>query len=248
MARLQDKVALVTGAAADNGLGAATARRFAEEGAVVYLTDIEAEGAERNAAAIRSAGGKARAMRHDVTSEAEWDAVFAAILDAEGQLDVLVNNAGIADLRPLGEIDLDAWRRINDINLTSVYLGTRRAVDTMRKAGKGGSIINMSSAAGLTGVPNCTSYCATKGGVRLFSKAVAIECAKENIRCNSIHPGLIATEMGQLAVNLHGDAVLAGCPMGRPEDIANAALFLASDESAFITGIELAVDGGTTAQ
>ena len=256
MGRLEGKVALVTGAASDKGLGCAIARRFAEEGAVVFMTDIDLAGVEANAEDIRKTGGHATALAHDVTSEADWDAVIAAVMGDAGKLDILVNNAGISDLRPLEALDTAAWQRMTDINMTSVFHGTKRAVEAMRKgradgAQQGGSIVNISSAAGLAGVPYCTSYCAAKGGVRMFSKAVAIECAKEAIRCNSIHPGLIATSMGQGAVDLHGDAILASIPMGRlgrPEDIANAALYLASDESAFVTGAELAVDGGSTAQ
>jgi NAD(P)-dependent dehydrogenase (short-subunit alcohol dehydrogenase family) len=253
MGRLQDKVALVTGAASVPGLGSATARRFAEEGAIVWLTDRDGAGAEKVAAAIREKGGRAHSAGHDVTSEADWDRVMAAI-DAEyGRLDVLVNNAGIAVLRPIEEMTAADWILQNDVNLNSVFHGTKRAVAAMRKAGNGGSIINISSVAGLFGVPACSAYAAAKGGVRLFSKVVAIEGAKDKIRCNSVHPGMILTNMQDVAAEDNAanyDATVALIPMGYmgdPVDIANMNLFLASDEARYITGAEMVVDGGMAA-
>ena len=199
MARLSGKIALVTGAASVPGLGSSTAMRFAEEGAEVYLTDRDAAGAEAVAQAIRDKGGKAHAMAHDVTSEADWDRVMAAIDAAHGRIDVLVNNAGIAVLRLIEDFTTSDWKLQNDVNLTSVFYGTKRAVIAMRKAGNGGSIINISSVAGLFGVPACGAYAAAKGGVRLFSKVVAIECAKDKIRCNTVHPGMIVTNIQAVA-------------------------------------------------
>ena len=251
--RLQDKVALVTGAASVPGLGSATARRFAEEGAIVWLTDRDGAGAEAVAASIRETGGRARSAAHDVTSEADWDRVMAEIDAAHDRLDVLVNNAGIAVLRPIEDFTTADWNLQNDVNLNSVFYGTKRAVLAMRKAGNGGSIINISSVAGLFGVPACGAYAAAKGGVRLFSKVIAIECAKDAIRCNSVHPGMILTNMQDVAAEDNAanyDATVALIPMGYmgdPLDIANMNLFLASDEARYITGTEMVVDGGMAA-
>ena len=252
MGRLEGKIALVTGGASIPGLGSATAFRFAEEGAFVYVTDMDGPGAEAVAQAIRDKGGKATAMVHDVTSTDQWDAVFAAIEAGHGRVDVVVNNAGIAILRPI-EVFTDAeWLKQNDVNLNSVFYGTQRAVKLMRKVGKGGSIINLSSVAGLIGVPGCGAYAAAKGGVRLFSRTVAVECARDQIRVNSVHPGMIMTNIQKVAQqdNPEGFAEIAKTiPMGyfgEPSDIANLNLFLASDESRYITGAELVVDGGMT--
>ena len=254
MARLSGKVALVTGAASVPGLGSATANRFAEEGAMVYCTDRDEAGAERVAADIRAAGGEAEALGHDVTIEADWDRVMAAIDAAHGRLDVLVNNAGIAVLRPIGDLTSNDWKLQNDVNLNSVFYGTKRAVLAMRRHGKGGSIINISSVVGQVGVSGCGAYAAAKGGVRLFSKSVAIECAAENIRVNTVHPGMILTNIMDVAMTDNAenyDVLVAAIPMGRlgdPVDIANMNLFLASDESRYCTGAEFTVDGGMTAQ
>ncbi|MDE2561785.1 MAG: glucose 1-dehydrogenase [Sphingomonadales bacterium] len=253
MGRLAGKIALVTGAGSDRGLGAATARRFAEEGAFVYMTDIDGAGVEAVAASIRAAGGAAQAMAQDVTSEAEWDAVFATIEQGHGLLDVIVNNAGIAVLKMLEDLTAEDWRRQTSVNLDSVFYGTQRAVKLMRKVGKGGSIVNLSSIAGLVGVPACGAYSAAKGGLRVFSKTVAMECAAQGIRCNSVHPGMIETAMQDVARRDNPEGfkeIVAAIPMkrmGDPVDIANMILFLASDEAGYITGCEFTVDGGVTA-
>ncbi|MFN3470739.1 MAG: SDR family NAD(P)-dependent oxidoreductase [Novosphingobium sp.] len=253
MARLSGKIALITGGASVPGLGSATAKRFAEEGAKVWLTDRDLEGAEKVAAEIRASGGEARAMLHDVTSEAQWDEVFAAIEAEDGRLDVCVNNAGIAVLRPIEDMTSADWALQNAVNLDSVFQGTKRAVKLMRKAGIKGSIINISSVAGLIGVPACGAYAASKGGVRMFSKTIAVEVAKDGIRVNSVHPGMILTNIQGVAQEDNAenyDATLALVPMGYmgdPIDIANMNLFLASDESRYVTGTELVVDGGMTA-
>lgn len=253
MGRLQDKIALVTGAGSDRGIGAATARRFAEEGAFVYLTDIDADRVEAVAASIRNAGGAAEALAHDVTSEADWDKVFAKIEQQHGRLDAIVNNAGIAILKPIANLTSADWAKQNSVNLDSVFYGTQRAVKLMRKIGKGGSIINLSSIGGLVGVPACAAYGAAKGGVRIFSKTVAMECAAEGIRCNSVHPGMIETEMQDVARRDNPEGfkeIVASVPMkrlGEPVDIANMILFLASDEANYVTGGEFVVDGGVTA-
>lgn len=252
--RVEGKVALVTGAGSQGGLGAAAALRLAEEGAIVYLSDIDADGAEARAAGIRAAGGKAVALRQDVTSEAEWDAIIGRIVSEAGGLDILVNNAGIAVLKTIDQMTPEDFARQMDVNMTSVYLGTRRALVAMREAGRGGSIVNISSVAGIVGIPGVSAYAASKAGVRLFSKAVAMETAAEGIRVNSVHPGMIWTAMQKVALKDNPeqyDILTAGIPMkkmGEPLDIANCVLFLASEEARYITGAEFVVDGGMTAQ
>jgi NAD(P)-dependent dehydrogenase (short-subunit alcohol dehydrogenase family) len=192
-------------------------------------------------------------MAQDVTSEAQWDDVFAAIEKGHGRLDVLVNNAGIAILKPIAELTGADWERQSRANLDSVFHGTQRAVALMRKVGDGGSIINLSSVGGIVGVPMCGAYGAAKGGVRIFSKVIALECAADNIRCNSVHPGMIETPMQDVARRDNPEGfkqLVMSLPMqrlGEPRDIANVNLFLASDESAYVTGAEFVVDGGLTA-
>jgi NAD(P)-dependent dehydrogenase (short-subunit alcohol dehydrogenase family) len=254
MGRLDNKIALVTGGASVPGLGSATAERLAQEGAYVYVTDIDQKGVEAVSAGIRDAGGESRAMPHDVTSEADWDRVMGEIIAAHGRIDVLVNNAGIAVLRMIDVITSPEWAKQLNVNLYSVFYGTQRAVREMRRVGEGGSIINLSSVAGQVGVPGCSAYSASKGGVRLFTKSVALETARDKIRVNSVHPGMIWTNMQKLALQDNReqyDLITAAIPagaMGEAIDIANAVLFLASDESRYITGAEITVDGGLTAQ
>jgi NAD(P)-dependent dehydrogenase (short-subunit alcohol dehydrogenase family) len=258
MGRLAGKIALVTGGASVPGLGSATAIRFAEEGATVYVTDRDLAGAESVAAGIRASGGKAEALAHDVTSEADWDRVMAAIVTTHGGLDVLVNNAGIAVLRMIEDFSTEDWMLQNRVNLDSVFYGSKRAVLAMRKGVADGrqitgSIINISSVAGLAGVPGCAAYAAAKGGVRLFSKVIAMECAAQKIRCNTVHPGMILTNMQAVAAEDNADnyddtvALVPMGYMGDPVDIANMNLFLASDEARYITGAEFVVDGGMMA-
>jgi NAD(P)-dependent dehydrogenase (short-subunit alcohol dehydrogenase family) len=250
MGRLQGKIALVTGGASVPGLGSATALRFAQEGATVIVTDINEPGAQAIADMIRKEGGNAVAFAHDVTQPAEWDVIFAQIEADFGRLDIMVNNAGIAVLGPFAEITDADWMRQNDTNLHSVFYGTQRAVKLMRKVGQGGSIINISSVVGLIGVPGCAAYAAAKGGVRLFSKTVALECAMDKIRVNTVHPGMIMTNIQKVAMQENPEVyktLSATIPMGHfgePEDIANMNLFLGSDESRYVTGAEFVVDGG----
>lgn len=254
MARVEGKTALVTGAGSEGGLGAATAARLAEEGATVFLTDIDGDGAEARAAEIRARGGKATAMLQDVTSEQGWDDIVGKVVAANGRLDILVNNAGIAVLRMIQDMTAEEYARQMEVNMTSVFLGTRRAVAEMRRVGEGGAIVNLSSVAGLVGIPGVSAYAASKAGVRLFSKSIAMETAKENIRVNSVHPGMIWTGMQKVAIKDNPeqyDILTAGIPMGRmgePSDIANCILFLASEEARYITGAEFVVDGGMTTQ
>jgi 3(or 17)beta-hydroxysteroid dehydrogenase len=259
MERIRGKAALVTGAA--SGIGRATAVLFAREGGRVLLTDIDASG-ETVAGSIRSEGGEARFVRHDVTDESSWAAAVGGAVEAFGRLDILVNNAGISLAKPLGEMTLGEWRRLMAVNLDGVFLGTREAVRAMRKTG-GGAIVNVSSASGMVGSPTASAYCASKGGVRLFTKAVALEVAGDGIRVNSVHPGGVKTPIwakadfwpGLVAQSGSEDAAfqaLAGAaPLGRladPEEIAEAILYLASDASKFMTGSELVIDGGYTAR
>lgn len=252
--RVADKVIIVTGTASDPSLGRTTAHRLSAEGARLVLTDIDGAGAENCAQAVRDAGGEAIALQQDVTDESRWDDVIKATIDAYGRLDVLVNNAGIAVLGPLETMTLEQWNRQIDVNLTSVFLGCRAAIAPMRAAG-GGSIVNLSSVAGLRGLQRCTAYGAAKGGVRIMSKSVAVELAPDNIRCNSVHPGVIWTNMQAQAVGSDNpedaNAATARIPLGRlgqPEDIANCVLYLASDESNYVTGAEFVVDAGMTCQ
>lgn len=251
---LQGKIALVTGAASAAGLGFATARLLARRGAAVWLTDIDAAGAEARAAELAAEGLAARGMGHDVTSASGWAEVLSAIARQDGRgPDILVNNAGIAVLRWTPDLEPAEWQRQIDVNLTSVYLGCRAVLPAMRAAGDG-AIVNISSVAGLVGIPGASAYAASKGGVRLYTKSLAMECAREGIRVNSVHPGVIWTEMQQVAIRDNPDqydAINASIPagrMGEPDDIAQAVAFLASPAARYITGAELAVDGGLTAQ
>ncbi|MEO0031669.1 MAG: hypothetical protein RIS94_1427 [Pseudomonadota bacterium] len=245
------KTAVVTGAASAMGLGFATARRLARAGAAVWLTDLNEDAVQARAAELNAEGLKATGLRQDVTSEADWQAVLAAVGD--GGPDVLVNNAGIAVLRWTPDLDPALWHKQIEVNLTSVYLGCRAVLPAMRARGKG-AIVNLSSIAGLVGVPGASAYAASKGGVRLYSKALALECARDGIRVNSVHPGVIWTEMQQVAIKDNPDqydAINASIPMGRmgePDDIAEMVAFLASDAAKYVTGGEFVVDGGLTAQ
>ncbi|EQB17297.1 SDR family NAD(P)-dependent oxidoreductase [Sphingobium lactosutens] len=254
MIDLSGKVALVTGAASAGGLGFAGASIMAAQGASLFLTDLDGAAVEARAAELRAAGHKAAAMTQDVTDEAQWDSVRDAVLAEFGKIDILVNNAGIAVLRHMNEITAAEWHRQISVNLDSVFLGTRMAMAQMRAQGQGGSIINLSSVAGLFGLPGCGAYGASKGGVRLFTKSVALEVAAENIRINSIHPGMIWTDMQKVAIADNKDVydqLVAAIPMrklGEPKDIGNMVAFLASDEAAYITGAEFVVDGGMVAQ
>ena len=253
MNQLENKVALVTGGASRPGLGSAIADKFASEGAFVFLTDIDENGFIASLDVIKNNGGQGAALKHNVTDEKDWDNVFAAIKEQKGQLDILVNNAGISQLGTIDSATSEEYLRVMDTNMHSVFYGTKRAVAMMRETGNGGNIINMSSISGIVGIPGNVAYSAAKAGVRLMTKTVAMETAKENIRVNSIHPGLIDTNLlaGAKQENAENwDMFVQAIPMGRlgdPEDIANCALFLASDQGKYITGAELVVDGGVTA-
>lgn len=254
MGRVSGKVALVTGGA--SGIGRGCAELLAREGAIVVVTDVQADKGVDVVAGIGAAGGKAEFARHDVTSEKQWTDVVRGIEKDLGRLDILVNNAGIAVGGLVTDLSLEDFRRQMAVNVDSVFLGTKVALPLMRKTG-GGSIVNISSVAGLRGAVRLSAYCASKGAVRLFTKAVALECAamKDGIRVNSVHPGIIETPIwGQVIPGSNEapdlDALSAlRVPLGVkgvPADIANAVLFLASDESRYMTGEEVVVDGGMT--
>ena len=257
--RVSGKVALVTGGA--SGIGRSCAERLTAEGAFVVVTDIQDHLGHEVVAAIQSAGGTAEYVRQDVTDEDVWADVIAGIKARHGRLDILVNNAGIGIGGSVLDMTLADWRRQTAINLDGVFLGVKHSIPLMRLSGDGGSIANISSVAGLRGSANLAGYCATKGGVRLFTKAVALECAnaRDKIRVNSIHPGIIETPIwiSVGATTNPGsnappdlDAMSAMVvPLGMkgvPEDIANAVLWLSSDEARYVTGMEMVIDGGLT--
>ena len=250
MARLEGKVALISGGA--RGQGAVEARMFAEEGASVVIGDILDDQGRQTEAELQELGYNVTYVHLDVTSESDWEEAVQSAVDTYGKLDILLNNAGILIRKNIEETTEDDWDRIFAVNAKGVFLGTKAAIPAMRDAG-GGSIINISSTAGLVGSPNgSASYTATKGAVRLFTKSTAIQHAREGIRCNSIHPGPIETDM--IADTLNDPANMAlrmqRLPLGRvgkPSEIAYGAIYLASDESSFVTGSELVIDGGTTA-
>lgn len=266
---LHGKVALVTGAA--RGLGAATAETLAREGASVVVTDMRADEGQATADRIAGDGGDAVFIAHDVTDESQWEAAVARAEEAFGALHIVVNNAGVA---PAGEtienLALEDWRRVVAIDLDSVFLGCKHAIRTIKKHTSptaGGAIVNISSIMGIVGFPRNADYNSAKGGVRLLTKVAALECAEAgyNIRVNSVHPGFIDTSLVRDAVeegtkrpdalvtsaNEMMDLLVMAHPLGRlgiSQEIADAVLFLASDRSGFMTGSELVVDGGYTAQ
>ncbi|CAB3735806.1 glucose 1-dehydrogenase [Paraburkholderia rhynchosiae] len=247
MGRVSGKVAIVTGAA--RGMGAAHARRLIEEGAKVMLTDVlDAEGEETAA----SLGESARYLHHDVTKEDQWQRVVGETEEAFGPVSVLVNNAGIVAHSPIEVMEERDYRRVIDVNQVSVFLGMKSVIASMKRAG-GGSIINISSVAGLFGAAEVLAYTASKFAVRGMSKSAAIELAPYNIRVNSVHPGLISTPMTVSTPESEASTAqfIAATPAGRPgepDEVANVVLLLASDESRFSTGAEFIVDGGISCQ
>lgn len=248
--RLNGKTAIITGAASLKGMGFATARRFAEEGAAVLLTDISQDGLVEAAAALAAVTGKALAHAMDVSDPASWTAAVDLVRSRWGSIDILVNNAGLFRGDTISETSVDTFDALVSVNLRGAFLGCCAVVPHMRV--KGGSIVNISSVSALVGVPGTSAYAATKGGVRAFTRAIAIDEARHGIRCNSIHPGTIDTGMVQAVVadDAARKAATAAIPLGRlgsPEDIANMGLFLASDEASFVTGADFVVDGGMTA-
>jgi len=247
--RHEGKVALISGGA--RGMGAAEVRLFAHEGAKVVIADLLEDEGRKVEAEINDSGGKALFVKLNVTSESEWINAVETAVRSFGILNVLVNNAAIIRTERVLETTEQIWDDVMSVNAKGVFLGTKSAIPEMRKVG-GGSIINISSGAGITGSQQNAAYHASKGAVRIFTKAAAIQYAKDNIRVNSVHPGPVDTAM--LSTARSEDAIreqLADTPLGRvgrPEEVAYGVLYLASDESSFVTGSELVIDGGRTAQ
>jgi NAD(P)-dependent dehydrogenase (short-subunit alcohol dehydrogenase family) len=249
--RLKGKVALISGGA--RGMGASEARLFAREGARVVIGDIlDAEG-QAVAADIVAHGGEALYVRLDVTDEGDWDRAVSRTVERFGKLDILVNNAGVGGGSRIEDTTVKEWDHVMDVNAKGVFLGTRAAIPAMRRAG-GGSIINISSQLGLVGTDiSSPQYQASKGAVRLLTKTTAMQYARDRIRANSVHPGPIVTAMTERrrADPEHYKLMLSRIPLGRfgePDEVAYGVLYLASDESTFVTGSELVIDGGWTAQ
>ena len=249
--RLEGKVAIITGGA--RGQGATEARMFAQEGAKVVIGDVRDELGMQVEAEIREFGGEAVYLHLDVTSQEDWDRAIQTAEDRFGKVDVLVNNAAIVLRKNIEETTGEDWDNIMEVNAKGVFLGTRAAIPAMRRAG-GGSIINISSISGLVSI-GPPAYIATKGAVRLFTKSTAIQHAADNIRANSIHPGSVDTDMRRDGLGSQTPEEIQTrvdqIPLGRvgtTEDISYGALFLASDESSFMTGSELVIDGGYTAK
>ena len=249
MGRLDGKVAIISGGA--RGQGEVEAKLFAKEGAKVVFGDILDDEGRQVEAAIRQAGGEATYVHLDVTEEADWQEAVQTAVSAYGKLDVLVNNAGILRRGGIEETSKELWDTILAVNATGVFLGTKHAIPEMRKAG-GGSIVNISSISGMIALGG-PAYNASKGAVRVFTKVTAVHHAGDNIRCNSVHPGPVRTPMTESTYS-DPDMLaqrLQSMPLGRigtSEDIAYGVLYLASDEAAYVTGSELVIDGGYTAQ
>ena len=255
--RLEGKVALIVGAANGvkgelMGFGGASAWMFAEEGARVVIADVDEESGEKTAAQMGESGHNVLFLRLDVTEEADWERAIDATVSRFSRLDILVNSAGTTARATVEETTLEMWQGQMDVHAKGVFLGTRAAIPEMRKVG-GGSIVNISSVAGLVGTSSSTAYHAAKGASRIFTKAAAVQYAGEGIRVNSVHPGFVLTPMTE---KIFADPAVLNprielVPMkrlGLVEETAKGILFLASDEASFITGAELVIDGGYTAQ
>ena len=248
--RLENKVALISGGA--RGMGAVEAKLFTTEGAKVVIGDVLEEDGRRTEAEINEAGGECLFVPLDVTSEAAWQDAVQAAVRRFGKLDILVNNAGIYRTERVEETSSELWDQVMEINAKGVFLGTKHAIPEMRNAG-GGSIVNISSVAGLVGDYISAAYASSKGAVRLLTKSTAIQYAKEGIRCNSVHPGTIETPMtaDMLVDPQYRQDRMERTPLqrlGTAQDVAYGVLYLASDESSFVTGSELVIDGGRIAQ
>jgi len=247
--RLKDKVAFISGGA--RGIGAAIAKLFAMEGAKVVIGDVLEEEGRKTETEINETGGESLFLRMDVTSEDEWQQAVASTLARFGKLDVLVNNAGIGDTGKVEDTTVEAWDRVMDVNAKGVFLGTKAAIPELRRSGSG-SIINISSQVGLVGTETASpQYQASKGAVRMLTKATAIQYADDRIRVNSVHPGPIITPMLEASDDGEMDKILLSrIPLkkyGEPDNVAFGVLLLASDESCFMTGSEMVIDGGYTA-
>ena len=248
--RLLNKTAIVTGGA--NGIGKATVQKFLEQGAKVVFTDINEEVGLKTLDEMKAISDQVVFIQHNVQLEEDWIKVVNETKKHFGSIDILFNNAGIFSSKPITEYEVEEWNRLLSINVTGVFLGMKHTVPHMREQ-KGGSIINASSVAGLKGSPNNTLYGASKGAVRIMTKDLAKEVAADQIRVNSIHPGIIDTAMGAevgTSVKASNEQLAMSIPLkrlGKPEEISNLVVFLASDESSFITGAEMVADGGMTA-
>ena len=252
--RLEGKVALITGGA--RGMGAAEAKLFSREGAKVVIADVLEDEGRQTEAEINETGGDAIFVRLDVTQQSEWDAAISRTIEQFGRLDIVVNNAGIAYRNSIEDTTVEAWDRVMDINAKGVFFGTKAAIAQMKAQGTGGSIVNISSISGNIGQDTVSAvYNASKGAVRIFTKSAAVQHAADGIRVNTIHPGPIETPMtaeGRANAQRIGEYTVAdNTPMGRygkPEEVAYGALFLASEESSYVTGSEIIIDGGYMAQ
>ena len=255
MGRLLGKIAIITGGA--NGIGKAICERFVDEGALVIIADVNRKMGEKAAQKLKE---KASFTELDVREKDQWKSLMDGVISKHGKLDVLVNNAGIlstSSQQSVEDVNLEEWRSVQSVNVEGVFLGCQAAIKVMKPAG--GSIVNLSSVAGLIASPGIVAYGASKGAVRQLTKSIAVDCARKGyrIRCNSVHPGLIETDMGQNSMHMGGanpeenyNNRVALTPMGEvgsPIDIANGILFLASDEARHMTGAELVIDGGLTA-
>ncbi|MGE4430959.1 MAG: SDR family NAD(P)-dependent oxidoreductase [Sphingobium sp.] len=251
--RFEGKTVIITGAASVRGIGFAAARRIAREGGQVVLTDLDGDALAQRVAEIEALGGAALGIVHDVTQPAGWERVLAQASDRFGPVHGLVNNAGIAVLAVIEDLDPAMWHRQIEVNLTSTYLGCRLLIGHFREKG-GGAIVNVSSVAGLVGMPRTAAYAASKGGVRLMTKSLALECGRDGIRVNSVHPGVVETDIQQVArsdASGASAAIAAAVPLGRTavaDELGAAIAFLLSDDASYVTGAELVVDGGLTAQ
>ena len=253
--RLEGRVALITGGA--RGMGAAEAKLFSREGAKVVIADILEDEGRQTEAEINETGGDAIFIKLDVSQQSDWDAAIERTVEQFGKLDVIVNNAGIASGFTIEETTVEHWDQIMDVNAKGVFLGTKAAIAQMLSQGGGGSIINISSVSGMIGQKGVSAaYNASKGAVRIFTKSAAVQYASDGIRVNSIHPGGTVTPMTQQVwqgseIDDDGFVLAPEIPLGRaakPEEIAYGALYLASDDSSYVTGAELVIDGGVTAQ
>lgn len=251
MGRLENKVSIITGGA--NGIGRSTVGVFIQEGAKVVFTDVDEKAGRDALEGMEKAGGEARFIRHDVSSPQEWEHVITETIASYGRIDILVNNAGIYHIQNIEAMSLEKFRAIQRVNVEGVFLGMK-AVYPQMKAEPGGAIVNVSSVAGIIGAQGHAAYGASKGAVRIMTKDAALEFAPKGIRVNSVHPGYVRTQMAETGAEAAGtdlEGLAEGYPLkrlGRPEEVAQAILYLASEEASWITGSELVIDGGYTAQ